>query len=171
MDQTLPASAPREDSALTSAVSVDAAPKNAAIAKKLSRMMTQLSLEDEELRASLRDLGTFYTHNTLNERRNLRTTLEHRMQLAHQQFFDEFSKVNQELVTIQLAVKQLSESCDLIAERLSASKIQNREFLKRANEIEQQLRLQNEDQGAAQLQQTPVENVLTQTSEHQTQQQ
>ena len=96
-------------------------------------------LSDDDLRQALQYLESFYVQNSVNDRRNLRTALEKRTLETHYKFFEEFSKVNQQLESIQQTVSLLESTCVDVLKKIRETKQETDPFLNEALQLNQQL--------------------------------
>jgi hypothetical protein len=90
--------------------------KNVTVTRKLQKVL-DISVDDN-FRDSLEYLSSFYTENTVKDRKNLRGLLEQRSLVLHENFLAEFDKVNELFEAVEKDVHDLAEVCDGVSTML-----------------------------------------------------
>jgi len=86
----------------------------------------------------LKELSTFFTENTLNSRRNLRSKIERRSLTINEEFLAAFKQVKGSLDDVYQDVLAMNTAVQSMTNRLQATKAQTSQLL------EQTTKLQNE---------------------------
>jgi len=87
---------------------------------------------------ALKELSTFFTENTLNSRRNLRSKIERRSLTINEEFLAAFKQVKDSLDDVYQDVLAMNTAVQSMTNRLQATKAQTSQLL------EQTTKLQNE---------------------------
>jgi len=87
---------------------------------------------------ALKELSTFFTENTLNSRRNLRSKIERRSLTINEEFLAAFKQVKGSLDDVYQDVLAMNTAVQSMTNRLQATKAQTSQLL------EQTTKLQNE---------------------------
>ena len=89
--------------------------------RKVTRVLSE-RIDTPDLIATLKHLSTFYTENTLENRRNLRSVLEKQGQSLNQQFIDSFECIVDDFEKVAKSVDGLSKECQHIETILNQTK-------------------------------------------------
>lgn len=87
---------------------------------------------------ALKELSTFFTENTLNSRRNLRSKIERRSLAINEEFLAAFKEVKASLDDVYQDVLAMNTAVQSMTNRLQVTKAQTSQL------IEQTSKLQNE---------------------------
>lgn len=87
---------------------------------------------------ALKELSTFFTENTLNSRRNLRSKIERRSLAINEEFLTAFKEVKASLDDVYQDVLAMNTAVQSMTNRLQVTKTQTSQL------IEQTSKLQNE---------------------------
>ncbi|XP_044467263.1 conserved oligomeric Golgi complex subunit 6 [Mangifera indica] len=113
------------------------------LSRKLKKVLESRT-ETPDLLASLKTLSTFYTDNTPQTRRNLRSTIEKRSLSINLDFLQASHAAQQALDRVEEEVNELAQCCDRIEKALSSCNattgniIETTEILKRELEVNTQ---------------------------------
>ncbi|KAI5656562.1 hypothetical protein M9H77_25355 [Catharanthus roseus] len=89
------------------------------LSRKLKKVL-ETRTDSAELLSSLNTLSTFYTENTPQARRNLRSTIEKRALSINEEYLLAFQGVQQALDQVEDEVNALAQCCDTMANALSS---------------------------------------------------
>jgi len=91
-----------------------------------------LRVDNQTSRDALQCLSEFFDENTVQSRRNLRTTIEGRNLLLHQEFVGSFESLEKSISQLDAFVNQLDSAYDRAATQLRQSKSETQAVLERA---------------------------------------
>uniref|UniRef100_A0A7C9CEB3 Conserved oligomeric Golgi complex subunit 6 n=1 Tax=Opuntia streptacantha TaxID=393608 RepID=A0A7C9CEB3_OPUST len=114
----------------------------AALAPGLSRKLKKVlesRIDSPELLSSLSTLSTFYTDNSPQSRRNLRSTIEKRSLSINQEFLQASDAAQQALDCVEEEVDALAECCDRIAKVLSNCNATTGDLISTTERLKQEL--------------------------------
>lgn len=114
----------------------------AALAPGLSRKLKKVlesRIDSPELLSSLSTLSTFYTDNSPQARRNLRSTIEKRSLSINQEFLQASDAAQQALDRVEEEVDVLAECCDRIAKALSNCNATTGDLISTTERLKQEL--------------------------------
>uniref|UniRef100_D3TMS7 Conserved oligomeric Golgi complex subunit 6 n=1 Tax=Glossina morsitans morsitans TaxID=37546 RepID=D3TMS7_GLOMM len=106
--------------------------------KRVNKILeTRLDIEKDTLEA-LTDLSSFFSHNTLQSRRNLRNQIEKRSVLINDNFLKCFRQVKISLDAICRDLEVLSDSVQIMKNDLEFSKALTHNLIKRTNALQEE---------------------------------
>ncbi|KAL9876935.1 conserved oligomeric Golgi complex subunit 6 isoform 2-T4 [Glossina fuscipes fuscipes] len=106
--------------------------------KRVNKILdTRLDIEKNTLEA-LTDLSSFFSHNTLQNRRNLRNQIQKRSVVINDNFLKCFREVKISLDTICRDLDALSDSVQIMKNDLEFSKALTHNLIKRTNALQQE---------------------------------
>jgi hypothetical protein len=113
---------------------MDAHISNVTLKRKIQKLYEN-KLDNEELLVALKDLGTFYSKNTLEDRWNLRENLEKRAFSEHERFLEAYAVVETELLKVTEQVSELQRCCNEMEKRLALTKSSSGTLLDQAEKL------------------------------------
>ena len=120
--------------------SVENEPTNNSAKTVLSRKMRKIldsQLEsDLETQEALKELSTFFTENTLKNRRYLRGEIERRSLQINVDFLEDFSKVKEALENVRNEVLQINESCAKMKLQIENTKSKTRDLVAQTTDLQ-----------------------------------
>ena len=105
--------------------------------RKVNRVLSE-RIDTPDLTATLKHLSTFYTENTLENRRNLRSVLEKQGQSLNEQFIDSFQSIVDDFEKVAKSVDGLSRECQHIETILNQTKDATNTLLSTTTKLRQQ---------------------------------
>ncbi|CAG9822334.1 unnamed protein product [Phaedon cochleariae] len=108
------------------------------LSKRLSKIIQTRIETDQEALDALKQLSTFYTENSLQARRNLRSQIEKRSLDINQQFLASFSEVKESFDIVYKDVAEMNDSIKDMTKRLHNSKIQTKQLLNISSQLQQE---------------------------------
>jgi len=115
------------------------------LTKKIQKAKT-LRVDSQTTRDALRCLSSFFEENTVQTRRNLRTTIESQNLLLHQEFVDSFSKLENYIQNLDRLVNALDSACDRASSQLRQSKSDTQAILEKASALRNESKAIDEKQ-------------------------
>uniref|UniRef100_A0A1Q3F6J5 Conserved oligomeric Golgi complex subunit 6 n=1 Tax=Culex tarsalis TaxID=7177 RepID=A0A1Q3F6J5_CULTA len=115
-----------------------AGPKEDYIQKRLNKILENRIDSDRETLDALTDLSQFYTENTLQSRRNLRSQIERRSLAINENFLAAFREVKLALDDICGDIDAVSDSVDSMKNLLSSTEAQQKELIQQANSLQEE---------------------------------
>ncbi|XP_018301380.1 conserved oligomeric Golgi complex subunit 6 isoform X3 [Mycetomoellerius zeteki] len=113
---------------------------NSALVRRVNKLLESRVEHDKDTLEALKELSTFFTENTLNSRRNLRSKIERRSLTINEEFLATFREVKASLDDVYQNVLAMNTSVQSMTNRLQATKAQTSQL------IEQTSKLQSESQ-------------------------
>ncbi|XP_046828194.1 conserved oligomeric Golgi complex subunit 6 isoform X1 [Vespa crabro] len=113
---------------------------NSALVRRVNKLLESRVEHDKDTLEALKELSTFFTENTLNARRNLRSKIERRSLAINEDFLSAFREVKTCLDNIYQDVLAMNNSVQCMTNRLQVTKTKTSQL------IEQTTKLQNESQ-------------------------
>ncbi|KAF7382195.1 conserved oligomeric Golgi complex subunit 6-like [Vespula maculifrons] len=113
---------------------------NSALVRRVNKLLESRVEHDKDTLEALKELSTFFTENTLNARRNLRSKIERRSLAINEDFLSAFREVKTCLDNIYQDVLGMNTSVQCMTNRLQVTKTKTSQL------IEQTTKLQNESQ-------------------------
>ncbi|XP_014218909.1 conserved oligomeric Golgi complex subunit 6 [Copidosoma floridanum] len=110
------------------------------VSKRISKLLETRPENDKDTLEALKELSTFYTENTPDERRNLRTKIEKRNSAINEDFLVAFKEVKNVLDDMREDVYGMSQCLESMTTRLQITKAKTMQLM------EQTTRLQNESE-------------------------
>lgn len=99
------------------------------LSRKLNKILETRLDNDKDMLEALKAVSTFFTDNNLRTRRNLRGDIERRSLAINQDFLGAFTHVIKELDSIHEDVKDMSECCKDMTQRLKTTKEQTQDLM------------------------------------------
>ncbi|CAK9829286.1 Conserved oligomeric Golgi complex subunit 6 [Anthophora retusa] len=113
---------------------------NTALVRRVNKLLESRVEHDKDTLEALKELSTFFTENTLNSRRNLRSKIERRSLAINEDFLSAFREVKSSLDDIYQDVLAMNSAVQCMANRLQVTKTQTSQL------IDQTGKLQNKSQ-------------------------
>ncbi|CAK9802859.1 Conserved oligomeric Golgi complex subunit 6 [Anthophora plagiata] len=113
---------------------------NTALVRRVNKLLESRVEHDKDTLEALKELSTFFTENTLNSRRNLRSKIERRSLTINEDFLSAFREVKSSLDDIYQDVLAMNTAVQCMANRLQVTKTQTSQL------IDQTGKLQNKSQ-------------------------
>nr|XP_012220146.1 PREDICTED: conserved oligomeric Golgi complex subunit 6 [Linepithema humile] len=113
---------------------------NSALVRRVNKLLESRVEHDKDTLEALKELSTFFTENTLNSRRNLRSKIERRSLAINEEFLAAFKEVKASLDDVYQDVLAMNTAVQSMTNRLQVTKAQTSQL------IEQTSKLQNESQ-------------------------
>lgn len=113
---------------------------NSALVRRVNKLLESRIEHDKDTLEALKELSTFFTENTLNSRRNLRSKIERRSLAINEEFLAAFKEVKASLDDVYQDVLAMNTAVQSMTNRLQVTKAQTSQL------IEQTTKLQNESQ-------------------------
>ncbi|KAM7269052.1 hypothetical protein ACFE04_024549 [Oxalis oulophora] len=110
------------------------------LARKLKKVMESRT-DNPDLLSSLNTLSTFYTDNTPQARRNLRSSIEHRSLSINLQFLHASDAAQQALDRVEAEVTSLAHCCDEIAKALNSCSASTGDIISTTERLKQELEI------------------------------
>lgn len=114
--------------------------KGGILSRKLRKVLDSQLESDLETQEALSELSTFFTENTLKNRRHLRGEIERRSLTIHSDFLQTFGKVKEALDQVHDEVKSVSEACSTIKDQLEATKSKTRDLVHQTTSLKDRQR-------------------------------
>lgn len=108
------------------------------LARKLKKVL-ETRTDSPDLLASLGALSSFYTDNTQQARRSLRTTIERRGLSINEEFLRASESAQKALEAVELEVAGLADCCERIAKSLSSCSSTTSEIVSATERLKQEL--------------------------------
>lgn len=115
------------------------------LAKKIQKALS-LRVDSQSSRDALACLSDFFDDNTVQTRRNLRTTVEGRNLLLHQEFVDAFSALESRVQSLDRLVGALDSACERASVQLRQSKSDTQAILEKASALRHESKVIDEKQ-------------------------
>ena len=106
------------------------------LARKIRKVLDSQLETDFETQEALKELSTFFTENTLKNRRYLRGEIERRSLQINQDFLENFHNVKLALDEVYEEVKSVSNACSTIKEQLDATKSKTRDLVSQTTSLQ-----------------------------------
>ncbi|XP_014482333.1 PREDICTED: conserved oligomeric Golgi complex subunit 6 isoform X2 [Dinoponera quadriceps] len=113
---------------------------NSALVRRVNKLLESRVEHDKDTLEALKELSTFFTENTLNSRRNLRSKIERRSLTINEEFLAAFKEVKASLDDVYQDVLAMNIAVQSMTNRLQVTKAQTSQL------IEHTSKLQNENQ-------------------------
>ncbi|XP_069686337.1 conserved oligomeric Golgi complex subunit 6 [Periplaneta americana] len=120
------------------------------ITRRLNKILETRLENDKDTLEALKELSTFFTENTLQSRRNLRSKIEKRSLAINEDFLSAFREVKEALDAIYNDVSEMNNSVQNMTSRLQATKTQTHHLIDQTTKLQaesQKLCLQQEVAG------------------------
>jgi hypothetical protein len=115
------------------------------LARKLKKVL-ETKIDSPELLQSLTTLSSFYSENSLQARRNLRSTIEKRGLSINEEFLRASEAAQKALDAVDQEVSGLAECCDRIAKSLSSCSATTGDIVTATERLKQELETTNQRQ-------------------------
>eukprot|EP00092_Neocalanus_flemingeri_P014840 GFUD01016021.1.p1 GENE.GFUD01016021.1~~GFUD01016021.1.p1 ORF type:complete len:631 (+),score=243.67 GFUD01016021.1:52-1944(+) len=106
------------------------------LSRKLKKILDSKLESDKDTVDALKELSTFFQDNNLKTRRNLRGEIERRNLQINHDFLSAFQTVKESLDSLHSNVVGMSESCQTMQARLSASKSVTHQLMRQTTEVQ-----------------------------------
>ncbi|XP_061937282.1 conserved oligomeric Golgi complex subunit 6 isoform X2 [Apis cerana] len=113
---------------------------NNSLVRRVNKLLESRVENDKDTLEALKELSTFFTENTLNSRRNLRSKIERRSLAINEEFLSAFREVKSSLDGIYQDVLAMNNAVQCMTNRLQTTKTQTSQL------IDQTAKLQNKSQ-------------------------
>ncbi|OAD55396.1 Conserved oligomeric Golgi complex subunit 6 [Eufriesea mexicana] len=110
---------------------------NTTLVRRVNKLLESRVEHDKDTLEALKELSTFFTENTLNSRRNLRSKIERRSLAINEEFLSAFREVKSSLDNIYQDVLAMNTAVQCMTNRLQVTKTQTSQL------IDQTAKLQN----------------------------
>ncbi|KAG8224118.1 hypothetical protein J437_LFUL001812 [Ladona fulva] len=117
------------------------------VTKKLNKILETRIDNDKETLDALKELSTFFTENTFQARRNLRSKIEKRSLSINEEFLSAFREVKESLDNIYVDVQSMNSMLIEMNSRLQATKTQTSSLINQTTKLQaesQKLSMQQE---------------------------
>ncbi|XP_038982843.1 conserved oligomeric Golgi complex subunit 6 [Phoenix dactylifera] len=115
------------------------------LSRKLKKVL-ETRTDSEELVASLATLSTFYTDNTPQARRNLKSSIDHRALAINHHFLQASLPAQQALDRVEEEVNALAQCCDRIGRALSSCSASTGDIINTTERLKQELEITTQRQ-------------------------
>ncbi|OVA02985.1 Conserved oligomeric Golgi complex subunit 6 [Macleaya cordata] len=115
------------------------------LSRKLKKVLESRT-DSPDLLASLNTLSSFYTDNTPQSRRNLRSTIEKRSLSINHEFLSASNSAQQALDRVEEEVNALAECCDNIAKALNSCSASTGDIISTTERLKQELEITTQRQ-------------------------
>ncbi|XP_054707381.1 conserved oligomeric Golgi complex subunit 6-like [Uloborus diversus] len=106
------------------------------LSRKLNKLLEARLDTDKETLDALRDLSTFFTENTIKNRRNLRSEIEKRSLKVNEEFLDSFRDMKEALDSLYEDVAAMNECCCDMMNRLKSTKAQTHDLINETTKLQ-----------------------------------
>uniref|UniRef100_A0A2M4BHF4 Conserved oligomeric Golgi complex subunit 6 n=2 Tax=Anopheles marajoara TaxID=58244 RepID=A0A2M4BHF4_9DIPT len=114
------------------------AAKDDYIQQRLNKVLESRIESDRETLDAILDLSSFFTENTLQTRRNLRSQIEKRSLEINQRFLDAFRNVKEVLDGICEDINSMGQSVESMKSQLRSTEAQTKELIQQANTLQEE---------------------------------
>ncbi|XP_054290392.1 conserved oligomeric Golgi complex subunit 6-like [Macrosteles quadrilineatus] len=122
-------------------------PKANVINSRLNKLFDSRFENDKETLDALKELSVFFTENTIQTRRSLRSKIEKRSLSINEDFLSAFRKVKEALDNIYLDVTDMNKAVETMTAQLQATKAQTHQLIEHTTKLQaegQKLTMQQE---------------------------
>ncbi|XP_054276393.1 conserved oligomeric Golgi complex subunit 6-like [Macrosteles quadrilineatus] len=122
-------------------------PKANVINSRLNKLFDSRFENDKETLDALKELSVFFTENTMQTRRSLRSKIEKRSLSINEDFLSAFRKVKEALDNIYLDVTDMNKAVETMTAQLQATKAQTHQLIEHTTKLQaegQKLTMQQE---------------------------
>lgn len=106
------------------------------LSRKLAKLLEARLDTDKDTLDALKDLSTFFSENTINNRRNLRSEIEKRSLRVNEEFLESFREVKEALDGLYEDVVAMNECCNDMMGRLQATKSQTHDLINETTKLQ-----------------------------------
>ena len=107
------------------------------LSPKIKKVLNSQLETDFETQEALKELSTFFTENTLKNRRYLRGEIERRSLQINEEFLQSFAKVKEALDDVQNEIKAINSGCIVIKEQLDATKSRTKDLVSQTTSLQE----------------------------------
>lgn len=112
--------------------------KEHVLSKRLNKILEYRIENDPDTIEALRELSTFYTENSLQARRNLRSQIEKRSLDINENFLASFKEVKQSFDKVYDDIAEMNKSIQEMTYRLQNSKSQTKQLLQKTSSLQEE---------------------------------
>merc|ERR1712223_2187753 len=106
------------------------------LSRKMRKILDSQLETDFETQEALRELSSFFTENTLKNRRYLRGEIERRSLQINVDFLKDFEKVKEALEKVRNEVVHINESCAKMKLQIENTKSKTRDLVAQTTELQ-----------------------------------
>lgn len=110
--------------------------KTNVLSKRMNKILDSRIENDQDTIEALRELSTFYTENTLQARRNLRSQIEKRNLDINQHFLDSFRVVKDSFASVYTDISEMNTSIQEMTHQLHNAKSQTKKLLQETSALQ-----------------------------------
>lgn len=112
--------------------------KEHVLSKRLNKILESRIENDQDTIEALRELSTFYTENSLQARRNLRSQIEKRSLDINENFLASFKEVKQSFNNVYDDIAEMNKSIQEMTSRLQNAKSQTKQLLQKTSSLQEE---------------------------------
>ncbi|KAF7264303.1 hypothetical protein GWI33_000328 [Rhynchophorus ferrugineus] len=112
--------------------------KEHVLSKRLNKILESRVENDQDTIEALRELSTFYTENTLQARRNLRSQIEKRSLDINENFLTAFKQVKESFDSVYNDVSEMNKCIQDMTHRLQNAKSQTKQLLQKTKTLQEE---------------------------------
>ncbi|RZF43377.1 hypothetical protein LSTR_LSTR001638 [Laodelphax striatellus] len=109
---------------------------NSAVTKRLNKVLETRLDNDKDTLEALKELSVFFTENTLQSRRSLRSKIEKRSLLINEEFLSAFRMVKEALDSVYNDVSEMNNSVQNMTLQLQATKSQTHDLIEQTTKLQ-----------------------------------
>lgn len=106
------------------------------LSKRMNKILESRIENDQDTIEALRELSTFYTENTLQARRNLRSQIEKRSLDINQSFLASFKAVKDSFDSVYGDIAEMNKSIQEMTQQLQNAKSQTKKLLQKTSALQ-----------------------------------
>ncbi|KFM60113.1 Conserved oligomeric Golgi complex subunit 6, partial [Stegodyphus mimosarum] len=106
------------------------------LSRKLNKLLEARLDTDKETLDALKDLSTFFTENSIQNRRNLRSEIEKRSLKVNEEFLDSFRELKEGLDSLYEDVSAMNDCCNDMMNRLKVTKLQTHDLINETTKLQ-----------------------------------
>ncbi|KAK0177613.1 hypothetical protein PV328_001649 [Microctonus aethiopoides] len=110
--------------------------QNLSLVKRVNKLLESRPENDKDTLEALKELSTFFTDNTLKNRRNLRSKIEKKSLTINDEFLSAFKEVKSTLDSIHSDVLSMNNSIQTMTSRLQSTKTQTISLIDRTTKLQ-----------------------------------
>ena len=107
------------------------------LSRKIRKVLDSQLETDFETQEALKELSTFFTENTLKNRRYLRGEIERRSLQINVDFLESFAKVKEALDEVHNEIKAVNSGCLIIKEQLESTKSRTKDLVAQTTSLQE----------------------------------
>lgn len=115
----------------------NAGPSQTILSRKMRKILDSQLETDFETQEALKELSTFFTENTLKNRRYLRGEIERRSLQINLDYLENFSKVKEALEKVRQEVVAINSGCVAMKQQLDATKSRTRDLVAQTTSLQE----------------------------------